>query len=715
MATHYVSPSGSATWAASVNIGTPATLATANANAVAGDTIYLRGGTYYSNINPVNFGTSGARIIYQAYGSETPTITVDEAGGRWAITLIGKSWIVIDGIKSYESLAFWFIGYGSSYNEIKNCWFDKSGGYLYSTGLITYFNTGFSPGPGSNHNWLHHNTFSKYGAISACDDIGTIRISGGGNDPTEHNTFEDNVFYYGGHDNLDIGGRYNVARRNVFHNEEAYYPDTVGTCNNSPTSGFFGNRAVLLSNEGDKLSTAHHTLLEGNRIGHTGCPPDDDGSFGIETAGCHTIIRYNDVYNTAGSGIYLKAQPAPSPGVALKSGSWSRIYNNSLYHTGFGDADISDGFKDGIEVIGISLPEYYPWPLDVVIKNNIVYDWSHLEFSYTASAAGQITYTNNYNSNPLYVNTSIADAASLTLPDLSLGTGSPCIRAGIPLTQANGSGAGATLLTVDDAYSFQDGTWGSDLSDIQGDWIAIGLPANVVQISSINYATRVITLVSPMTWADNAPIWLYRDSSGNRVLYGNAPEQGAHPWVGDAVGPEELVVSNAAITLASSVVQLSSPTADYNLIVAAASFALSAISPTLAPGGLSPWDIRLGPLGLESTLPALNWPSGSSPEMPVGTTAYIDSVPLASGEVRHNFRTSSPRKWAFEWARLSASDIRGLVNLAAYNEPLHYQNNWIGGTWHWAVVASFDFVPVTGTLTTGTPFYKATLKLEEVI
>jgi hypothetical protein len=30
-----------------------------------------------------------------------------------------------------------------------------------------------------------------------------------------------------------------------------------------------------------------------------------------------------------------------------------------------------------------------------------------------------------------------------------------------------------------------------------------------------------------MTWADNAPIWLYSDSSGVRVLYGTAPNYGA--------------------------------------------------------------------------------------------------------------------------------------------------------------------------------------------
>ena len=31
-----------------------------------------------------------------------------------------------------------------------------------------------------------------------------------------------------------------------------------------------------------------------------------------------------------------------------------------------------------------------------------------------------------------------------------------------------------------------------------------------------------------MTWSDDANIWLYKNSSGDIVLYGSAPDQGAH-------------------------------------------------------------------------------------------------------------------------------------------------------------------------------------------
>jgi hypothetical protein len=63
------------------------------------------------------------------------------------------------------------------------------------------------------------------------------------------------------------------------------------------------------------------------------------------------------------------------------------------------------------------------------------------------------------------------------------------------------------------------------------DWIAIGSVTNIVKISSINYTTNTITLASPITWSNGASIWLYKDSWGNRVLYGTAPDIGAHPYV----------------------------------------------------------------------------------------------------------------------------------------------------------------------------------------
>ena len=134
----------------------------------------------------------------------------------------------------------------------------------------------------------------------------------------------------------------------------------------------------------------------------------------------------------------------------------------------------------------------------------------------------------------------LTDPTSATLPDLTLQAGSPVIDQGAALTTAAGSGTNSTTLVVDDAGYFQDGTWGSDLArgvTLFPDWIAVGTVSNVVQISSINYATNTITLASAKSWANGAPVWLYKKSDGAIVLLGAAPDLGASEFGGGAPAP----------------------------------------------------------------------------------------------------------------------------------------------------------------------------------
>jgi hypothetical protein len=116
---------------------------------------------------------------------------------------------------------------------------------------------------------------------------------------------------------------------------------------------------------------------------------------------------------------------------------------------------------------------------------------------------------------------------------LHLQSNSPVIDGGAHLTQAVGSSNNSTALVVDDAYYFQDGTWGCDLAGHQADWIAIGSPDNIVQISSVNYTSNTIYLTTGKTWSNGDGIWLYRKSDGTQVLYGTAPDYGAYEYNSD--------------------------------------------------------------------------------------------------------------------------------------------------------------------------------------
>ena len=104
--TYYVSHTGTATWNQSTNIDSPCSAETALANAVAGDIVYFRGGTYdpvdtldwnMPAWNPSNSGTDSNPITFQAYPGETPIVLAKPVSPSFGSN--GKNYIVWDGFK----------------------------------------------------------------------------------------------------------------------------------------------------------------------------------------------------------------------------------------------------------------------------------------------------------------------------------------------------------------------------------------------------------------------------------------------------------------------------------------------------------------------------------------------------------------------------------------------------------------------------------------
>ena len=115
-------------------------------------------------------------------------------------------------------------------------------------------------------------------------------------------------------------------------------------------------------------------------------------------------------------------------------------------------------------------------------------------------------------------------------------TGKPNIYSATPgfVNYAAGDSGSGTTLKVDDPYFFQDGR---GIPNVQADWIAVGTVSNLVQISSINYSTKTITLASSINRAVGNSIWLYKKSDGQQVLFGAGPDIGALEKVPPAVTP----------------------------------------------------------------------------------------------------------------------------------------------------------------------------------
>lgn len=551
---------GAANWAAcagesDVGAGNRCTLAQANAGADDDHVVNIKAGTYNTAIAPANSGTAGHLITYQAVTGET--VNIQPGANTSCLNLVEKSYVKVNGITFTFTLTGSTTGYliqmenGSSYNEISYCTFD--GG----TDPATTYDISSAPmtpvlrsagGSACTHNWIHHNTFKDYAFFQtdSCDDKAVGLYIGTTTDQaSNNNTIENNIMYHGGHHLFEVYTKYNVIRNNILHNEgwlEVPAVDCSGTWGapadtHSPRNGKFGNRNLQIY---EHLTTnGLYNLFEGNRTGHAAATIDGGQEGNITIAGGKNIVRHNYSFYSETFGIALKNSNA----------TYNRIYNNTLYYngqdsqtypdawTGFGALDWRGGLGCGAG-LGTDTSN--------IAKNNLIYgsygNRDIMDIS-SSSCTGRLTASNNWttaNGDPLFNDTDVTDATSTTKPGLQLTTLSPTIDGGTYLTQANGASVGEsdTSLVVDDSTYFQCGSacattpLGSSLSSIAADYICVGTVSNCVQISDINHSTNTITLASALTWEDNANVWLQKKSDGDQVLYGTAPDYGAHEYLG---------------------------------------------------------------------------------------------------------------------------------------------------------------------------------------
>ena len=499
-ATYWVDTSGgSANWAScegetDVGSGSRCTLGQANANASAGQTVKLKGGTYSTYINPTNSGSSGNLITFEAVSGETVTIS----GTTYAIYLNNDDYIKVDGVNATNCDQYIYIK-SSSYNEIANGSFTSQSSPGWDASIIY---------DDSQYNWLHDLTMGEMGECSAggSDDGSVLEIGNynDANDLTRYNLIEDCTFYWGGHHLVGLYTRYNTIRKSYFHNEA--------------WSRGRGNRTMSMIGLG---SMSGYSLLEGNRFGYAAKPCDDVSVGNVAVSTQYNILRFNSIYHNnaygIGTGDYSRN--------GYSHGSYNKIYNNTIFNSGYNIDPFREGGSEDAAVT------FFSWNnVGNVFKNNLYYENYQ---AYGGSPAANQTYANEYNGDvsgdPLFTSASTtppADKTDSSLPDFTLQSGSPAIDQGGALTTVATADTGTgNSLVVEDARYFQDGSYGPP-GTIDADWIAVGTLGNAVQISSISGNT--IALANSITRNDNDPVWLYKKSDGVQVLYGSAPDAGAY-------------------------------------------------------------------------------------------------------------------------------------------------------------------------------------------
>lgn len=493
--TYWVSPDGQATWtscrgALPLNGPSACALSTANTYAMAGDTVYLRVGTYTNQeIRPSNSGTSDSnRIVYTSYDHENVIIR-DSADG---IYIYKKSYITVNGINFFNLGRFMRI-YAGHYNTISYSNFDtrssESGDWVGAL-IADDYNDSTPASENSTYNWVHHCTFYRWAYGGYAEHRGgLLDIGSWEEDPVDesyYNLIEDNLFAYGGHHTLGVYSQYNVIRNNYFHNET-----------NPANWAFEGYRDSIT--EGP---AGGHNLYEGNRFGYS-------GASGLALRTPYNLLRFNLFYHTGSGGLQ-----AVSSAAGQDHADYNRIYRNSFYHTGHLESD--PGFQGGIYFANWSGQS----PVGNIVKGNLFYDNKNGAISYEGQVDPQVVEDNwDQNSvDPKFVNPSGSDPDNPNLPDLRLQAGSPCIDAGAyPTRITSGAGSG-TQFQVEDARYFIDG-WG--IPHVQGDEIQLA-DGQQARIINVNYEANLITVDRVLTWTLNQGISL--------AYEGTAPDLGAYEF-----------------------------------------------------------------------------------------------------------------------------------------------------------------------------------------
>jgi hypothetical protein len=353
-------------------------------------------------------------------------------------------------------------------------------------------------------------------------------------------------------------------------------PDPSGSY---PGNAKYGHRAMSVSGDND-TGTKSYILIEGNRTGYASINPNNNGADALTISARGNIVRYNSFFGSDGPGINLKGYSCNISGTC--AGSENSIYNNTIWGNG---RFIVGGDNPPPPAAGVY--RYAIASTGNKIKNNIIYN-NYNAYSYdtgfngiyAGDAKSEQTWAANLcdvtdgdmgciAGTPTFVSTTMTDPTSTTAPDFRpLNASSPQVNGGTNLTtvHADDTSSGTSLIVTDSLY-FQAGSEetcgttaktisiGSCLSSVQGDWIKVGATlatsqeTQVVDIVTYSSTKGTMTISPAITRSNGDKVWLYKKSDGVQVLYGTAPDIGAHEYDPSTERPSMSVGSGAGVSI----------------------------------------------------------------------------------------------------------------------------------------------------------------------
>jgi hypothetical protein len=473
------------------------TMNAASAASLAGDLVYMRGGTYPAQFSPSRSGSAGSPITFKNYNGEAVTIT----GGSLdpAIQVTNQRYIVIDGF-TVTNVGSWLDWNNATYITLQNSRFTGPVGSFTASSLLD-----------SHYNKFLHNNFED----SSGDSLTFFR--------SDYNLIEGNTFRDADHSLFTIKcGDFNVARGNNFSNARQKISEVFDCDINEP--------GVLV----DQLDSTKHNLIERNIYSLTAVNDGDGPYAGIQYAGQNGIIRNNIFYSNQGRGLDFTVY-----GREAQNDRSNRAYSNVFYNNtnGLGTSDgTAQQFSDNViknNILYKNKRMAIPWndnipggsqmdndaPAGFRFENNDVFNNQagesgviQLDFADRTLAQAQSQYAGLY-SNNLEADPGFMNAAGHSFQLLNT---SPLIDRGAFLTTTMQAGSGTSLRVADVGYFYD----GYGISGEPGDLIQLQGQTSRARVIDIDYSTNTLTLDSALSWAANQGVAL--------AFEGSAPDIGAY-------------------------------------------------------------------------------------------------------------------------------------------------------------------------------------------
>jgi len=263
------------------------TLTGAASNAVAGDTIQVRAGTYNERLRPANSGTAEDYITFRNYAGETPVIS---PGSSNCFALVGVDYIRIEGFACQDADGGWGGGLNmenANYNIVNNNSFLRSRENAVSL-------------DGSSYNVVSNNTMTENGDPSWIGRGDGIIVTYN----SHYNEIFNNTIITASEDGIDVMGNYNQIYNNIVYNAEAAAISFKVITGGSPPGGSFNEIYHNLVYSSSDTGTDIFNSAEGNIFTNNISVTDGWNALALgSTAGTGNVLESSLLWNTSGGNV----------------------------------------------------------------------------------------------------------------------------------------------------------------------------------------------------------------------------------------------------------------------------------------------------------------------------------------------------------------------------------------------------------------------------